>query len=73
MQLTDRASQLEELHRETALAAHLALQPKAGIPSALTCQADACGVPISPARRRAVPGVQFCIQCQSRCEKRSRT
>jgi phage/conjugal plasmid C-4 type zinc finger TraR family protein len=40
--------------------------------SALVCQARGCGQPIAPARRQAVPGVQFCAACQARRERGSR-
>ncbi len=38
--------------------------------SAEFCRAPDCGVRIPAARRKAVPGVQLCIDCQSRAEWR---
>ncbi|MBB5320184.1 DksA/TraR family C4-type zinc finger protein [Marinobacter oulmenensis] len=35
--------------------------------SATEC--DECGAPIPEARRRAIPGVRLCIDCQSALEK----
>jgi len=73
MQINDRASELEIHHRARALAACLALQPKTAEPSAEFCQTDDCQIPIPDARRRAVPGVQFCIRCQTGREMRARS
>lgn len=39
----------------------------AGGESAEEC--DECGVPIPEARRKAIPGVRLCIDCQSAHEK----
>lgn len=66
-QANERAAEL--LHdalarRQRQRAAAAAQQPEH---SALECQA--CGEPISPARRLAVPGVQYCVTCQQRLEK----
>lgn len=38
--------------------------------SAEFCQARGCGEEIPDARRQKVPGVQFCVACQARREKR---
>ncbi|MDX1557526.1 MAG: DksA/TraR family C4-type zinc finger protein, partial [Marinobacter sp.] len=32
-------------------------------------ECDECGAPIPEARRKAIPGVRFCIDCQSAHEK----
>lgn len=72
MQINDRASELEALHRDRALAVCLAQQSIATEVSADVCQNDDCQMPIPDARRRAVPGVQFCIRCQTRREMRGR-
>ena len=40
--------------------------------SAEDCQAPGCGQEIPEARRRAVPGCQFCVACQTRQEKNKR-
>lgn len=36
--------------------------------SAEYCQAEGCDTPIPEARRRAVPGVQLCVDCQACAE-----
>ena len=38
--------------------------------SAEVCQARGCGEAISETRRAAVPGVQLCVACQARREKK---
>ena len=73
----DRASELEERFRRIAMEEQ---QQRAGLGladqwdklSATHCEADDCGVPIPEARRQALPGVKFCIDCQSLNEKRKR-
>lgn len=37
--------------------------------SAKECEAPHCGEPIPNARRRLLPGVQLCVECQARIEK----
>ena len=44
------------------------LEEQAARPSAEEC--EECGDEIPEARRRAVPGVQFCIFCQEKHERR---
>ena len=62
----DRATQrIEELSGD-ALAEVRRKMPRGA--SAEFCQAPDCGERIPPARRKAVPGVQLCIDCQSRAE-----
>jgi len=73
----DRASELEEMLREIALQEqqHRAKIGDAGQwdrLSATHCSADDCGVPIPKARRQALPGVQFCVDCQQLKERRIR-
>ncbi len=34
---------------------------------------EECGVAIPEARRKAMPGVRYCIRCQSELEKRQKT
>jgi phage/conjugal plasmid C-4 type zinc finger TraR family protein len=34
---------------------------------------EECEVEIPEARRRAMPGVRYCVRCQSECEKRLKT
>lgn len=38
--------------------------------SAEFCQARGCGEEIPEERRQALPGIQFCVACQARREKR---
>lgn len=37
--------------------------------SATHCRMHGCGEPIPQARREAVPGVQFCAECQAHRER----
>ncbi|CAO1663466.1 Zinc finger DksA/TraR C4-type domain-containing protein [Halomonas sp. NYA30] len=48
-----------------------ALKAREQQPSALSSRAvcKQCHEPIPAARRKALPGVQFCVQCQSMLEK----
>lgn len=68
----DQASDLEELQRQSALAEHARRHPAPATDwqhaSAKWCQGAACGVRIPDQRRRAIPGVQLCIDCQERKE-----
>lgn len=61
----DRAQELEEKHRETALFAQRsrALRPSPDI----FCRC--CGEEIEAARRAAVPGTRFCIDCKQEFER----
>ena len=34
---------------------------------------EECGVAIPEARRKAMPGVRYCVRCQSELEKRQKT
>ena len=34
---------------------------------------EECGAAIPEARRRAIPGVRYCVQCQSELEKKQKT
>ncbi|WP_072450769.1 MULTISPECIES: TraR/DksA C4-type zinc finger protein [unclassified Pseudomonas] len=70
MDVTDRASVVEEANREAAIAAHLAQARKPIGVSALEC-VD-CGLEIPEGRRLAVPGVMLCIDCQDVHERLSR-
>lgn len=62
----DRAQAHEEELRADALAAH-ARKMEVTRPSARMCE---CGALIPAARRKAVPGVQTCIECQEFSEMR---
>lgn len=59
----DRAQELETALRADALAAHARKSFAAG-ESAKWCTGPGCGERIPDARRLAVPGVQFCVECQ---------
>ncbi|MCP3944512.1 MAG: TraR/DksA family transcriptional regulator [Desulfobacteraceae bacterium] len=62
----DRAQKLEKLERTIAIAT-----ARAAIctgPGRSNCQN--CEKPISPARRKVVPGCRFCIKCQRELEER---
>ncbi len=66
----DRATEIEEAQREDALQAQArraGLAGKTVADSAEVCQM--CDEPIPEARRRAVPGVATCIDCQTMIEK----
>lgn len=43
--------------------------PQPDRPSAKWCTGHGCGERIPEARRRAIPGVQLCIECQELKEK----
>lgn len=70
MDLVDHAQIVEMMHRESALAAHARGEP--AIAAATHCIEPRCGVRIPEARRRAIPGVQRCIECQARIERAGR-
>ena len=38
--------------------------------SATHCLKDECGVAIPEERRKALPGVMFCVECQQRLERK---
>ena len=61
---------LEEQRLKGALATgHLADRADWHTLSAAECEAPHCGEPIPNDRRRLVPGVQLCVDCQARLEK----
>lgn len=64
----DRAQAHEEELRADALAAH-ARKTAVMQESAKFCEEPSCGQRIPAARRKAVPGVRFCIECQGLREK----
>ncbi len=75
--LFDRATEHEEWLREMALAAQAQKAPK--LPpehwdrlSARWCEAGKCGERIPDERRRAYPGVRFCVTCQAIREQQER-
>lgn len=65
----DRATEIEEATREEALARQrrrAGLDGKIPEDSATLC--NECDGEIPEARRQAMPGVQTCIECQTRLE-----
>lgn len=72
----DQATEAEEQYRAQALADQAARMPApAGDwreASAKWCEAPGCGARIPDERRRAVPGVKFCVECQVMNEKQER-
>lgn len=76
--LVDRANEhadmllrhaLEEQRLKSAVAGgHLGAQADWHVLSALECEAPHCGEPIPDDRRRLLPGVRLCVDCQSRIE-----
>ena len=64
----DRAQDREAELREDALAEHARSHPQPCGESALVCD---CGEPIPEGRRKAIPGVRTCIECQKDIERRS--
>lgn len=73
--IADRAAEAEEIAREDALARHkgvLAHPDAWQTASAKWCVELVCGERIPDERRRAIPGVQRCVDCQGRREKKKR-
>ncbi len=72
----DRASEAEELHREAAIAAQRGKGGSDALQwerlSAKWCEGPACGVRIPDERRRAIPAVRLCVQCQADKEQKER-
>ena len=66
----DRASEQEDRDRAIALQtqrSRASLAGKAVADSAIDCKE--CEAPIPHLRREAMPGCQFCVECQSQREK----
>ena len=67
----DDAAEAEENHRAQAIAD--ARKQVSGKPwqtaSAKWCERDGCGERIPDERRRAIPGVRFCVECQTMRER----
>lgn len=72
----DQATAAEEQYRAQALAEQAAkMQGPAGDwreRSAKWCKGVGCGERIPDERRRAVPGVELCVECQRVIELRTR-
>ena len=73
MDQLDQAQLFEEIERAAVLEAQAA---RAAIPegdwrmlSAMWCEVAGCGERIPDERRRAIPGVRLCVQCQSGVER----
>lgn len=66
----DRATEIEELHRSTALSKWTEQQAQTA-PSAHEC--EECGETIPEARRLAAPGCRRCIHCQQEIEQYGKT
>lgn len=66
-EIIDQASELEEMLRENAIAAHR-LNPNAV--SATHC--EECDEQLSDERRKAYPGCTMCVSCQDDAERRNR-
>ncbi|VVE59817.1 hypothetical protein PCA31118_00025 [Pandoraea captiosa] len=65
----DRATELEEKFRQAAIDATLTPRTYKPGESTAVCQNEACGEPIPDARRKAIPGCRFCVECQNRRER----
>lgn len=68
----DHASHVEEQFHALVIAAGTRPIPDTPADGPTHCTNEACGVEIPEARRKAVPGCRFCIECQKRCEARLR-
>lgn len=67
----DQATEAEERDRAQALADQAANAPPAGDWRKLSkkwCEGAGCGARIPDERRRAVPGVELCVECQNALE-----
>ena len=67
MDIIDSASEVEELQRNAALAAHRMSRDAV---SAMRC--SDCDEELPEARRIAYPGCTMCVDCQADAEKRNR-
>ena len=69
--LSDQATKAEEQFNADALAKQAANAPPKGDWRKLSekwCKGAGCGERIPDERRRLVPGVEFCVECQSALE-----
>jgi phage/conjugal plasmid C-4 type zinc finger TraR family protein len=66
----DNAVEQEQADLERSLHEVTARLPRGE--SAKWCEGAGCGERIPDARRKAVPGVKLCIQCQGRHDQKSR-
>ncbi|HAT3921284.1 TPA: TraR/DksA family transcriptional regulator [Kluyvera ascorbata] len=65
--IIDSASEVEELQRNAALAAHRINRLAV---SAVKC--SECDEPLTKKRREAYPGCTMCVDCQADAERRNR-
>ena len=70
MDIADLAAESEGLFLEDAWSHHQRQQ--AGGPSSEFCEMPDCSEEIPLARREAVPGCRYCIDCQERVERHQR-
>lgn len=73
----DRASDLEQWHRDQAMARQAAKTPQVAAEdwdrlSAKWCEGWCCGERIPDERRRAMPGVRLCVECAGGIEQTMR-
>ncbi len=71
MDICDEAQAIEEAERAAALARHRTRLAESGTASAFICAA--CEDEIPHARRKLLPGVQFCTHCAGQIERYGRT
>jgi phage/conjugal plasmid C-4 type zinc finger TraR family protein len=72
MDMADHAAEAEQLFREDALRRTLYKRSPSDNWEALSemwCTEPRCGDRIPDDRRRAIPGVRFCVECQARREQ----
>ncbi|WP_216891597.1 MULTISPECIES: TraR/DksA family transcriptional regulator [Pseudomonas] len=67
MDVTDRASDVEEAFREQALAARTPMRAHHSGPRVMHC--EECGDEIPEARSLILPGVGLCVSCQEDIER----
>jgi phage/conjugal plasmid C-4 type zinc finger TraR family protein len=70
MRPEDRAQQIEL--EEWEARQERAIMPKPTRPSAKWCEAPGCGERIPDERRKAIPGVQYCVDCQELKEQQEK-
>ncbi len=72
MDLVDQAQDAELMHQKAALAIHTRRAQTLSGESLTRCSEPGCGVRIPQARRRAIAGVKYCVECQALIERRAR-
>ena len=66
----DRACDLEQMQRDHALAKQLG---KSNAQAASAFECESCGEDIPEARRQAIIGCQYCVECQQEFERYEKT